>query len=67
MPSVIVGTECALYISEVEADAEKEAALNGVVRCSQPSRRTLDVGLGTKPVCQRDLDAIKKIGDYRKP
>ena len=27
----------------------------------------LDVGLGTKSVCQRNLDAMKKIGDYRKP
>ena len=47
MRSVIVGTEC-IYISEVEADAGKEAALNGVVRCSRPSRLILDVGLGTK-------------------
>ena len=65
--SVIIGTESALYISEVEADAEKEAALDGVVRYSQPSRRTLDVGLGTKSVCQRDLDSMERIGDTRKP
>ena len=27
----------------------------------------MDVGLGTKSVCQRDLDAMEKIGDTRKP
>ena len=27
----------------------------------------LDVGLGTKSGCQRDLDSMKKIRDYRKP
>ena len=24
----------------------------------------MDVGLGTKSVCQRDLDSMEKIGDY---
>ena len=47
MRSVIVGVEC-IYISEVEGDTGKEAALDGMIRCSQSSRRTLDVGLGTK-------------------
>ena len=47
----MVGTGIALCISE--ADAEKEAAQNGVIRCSQPA-------------CL-DLDTMKEFGDYRKP